>query len=817
MNKMSGIFLSLVAGLALATMASASDLLLWYQQPAVGWADALPIGNGRLGAMIFGTPDRERLQLNDITVWSGGPAVNPDRTNGWEHLPEIRQLLHDGNFGAAQGLASKWMLASAPYFPSYQTLGDLNFNFSYETNSFTNYRRWLDIDRAVAGVDFKVGDNTYHREMFSSAMDGVVATHVTCDHSGRVSFDLRLSRPAAAKTVFIAPDTLVMTGNTDMRRPRGRNQGTNNPAAAAPGIVPGNLDYEVRVRILTKGGKISGAGDTLTVTGADEATILLVAGTSYVLDYDKGYKGEVPHEQLVKTLAAASTKSFNKLEKAHTEDYQKFFRRVDLSVGKPQNLELPTDERLRQFGHGENDPALAVLYYQFGRYLLISSSRPDNPLPSNSQGIWGDGLELPWKCDYKSNINFEMNYWAVESANLSECDLPTIRYVESLVKPGRKTAQAYFNAPGWVHSFTGNAWGWTSPGDSTAYGIFFSGSAWTCQNLWEHYAFTQDKNYLQSVYPTLKEACQFYLAALVDDGNGNLVMSPSSSPENNFQTDDGVKGRLLEGSAVERELVWDLFGNVILATKALGTDADFRGQLKTARAKIHPLAIGKAGQLMEWEKDWDLNDPDPHNRHVSHLFALFPGHEIWPDTTPDFAAAAKKSLELRTDIGTGWSKAWKLNLWAHLGEGDHAYGLLCEQLQIIPANTPMNYSKGGGSYASLLDAHPPFQIDGNFGGVCGINEMLLQSGETYANPASPTGVSYILHLLPALPSAWPNGSVKGLRARGGFEVDMEWKNSKLVSATIRSVAGTNCKVRLEGKAKQLNLKPGDSVKLTANL
>ena len=691
------------------------------------------------------------------------------------------------------------MTCQAQYFPSYQTLGDLQFDFTFGQNAddakVTDYRRWLDLDRAVAGVEFKTNGNTYKREVFSSAADGILAMHVVSAEKGGVHFNLKLSRVVSAKTQFVAPDTLVMTGNTDM-----------------PGH-PGNLKYEVRVRVITKGGTVSGMGEHLTVSGADEATILLVSGTDYVLDYDRGYIGVVPHDDLIRRLASASSRSFSILEKAHTADYQKYFRRVALFVGKPQNLNDPTDERLRHFGNGMTDPALAVLYYQFGRYLLISSSRPDNPLPSNSQGIWGDGLDLPWKCDYKSNINFQMNYWAAESANLSECHLPMLRFVQSLVKPGRKTAQAYFNAPGWVHSYTANAWGWTSPGGFPGWGCFFGGSAWTCQHLWEHYAFTQDKAYLQWVFPVMKEACDFYLNTLVVDKNGFLATSPSTSPENAFRTDDGVTAHVSEGATAERQVVWDLFNNTIRACKALRVEETFRGQLTAAQAKIRQPEIGKAGQLMEWSHDWDLNAPEREHRHTSHLFALFPGHQISPDTTPELAIAARKTLELRGDGGTGWSKAWKINFWAHLQDGDHAYKMLCDQLVLVN-ESDTRYSNGGGSYASLLDAHPPFQIDGNFGAVSGVNEMLLQSGQTYFDPSASDEDHFVLHLLPALPSVWEEGSVKGLRARGGFEVDLQWKHSQLTSATIHSLTGTRCKVRLGKQERPIQLKPGDSMILT---
>jgi len=780
-------------------------LMLWFPVPAEKWTDALPVGNGRLGAMIFGRPQHERLQLNDITVWSGGPQPDANRPNAYLALPEIRAALAKGDYATAQKLVAANMTTTgkgdSAYDASYETLGDLTLESSLGSGPVSNYWRWLDIATAVSSVEFTADGKTYRREAFSSAPDHVLVTHLTCDHPGQISFTLKLSRVASATTTSDGNVTLVMRGNTDV------------PATARREALKGNLDYEVRVRVKAAGGTMRSNGDSLTVSGADEATVILAAGTTYILDYDKNFRGPDPHAVVARQLEAASSKSYDDLKKASIADYKRLFDRVSFSLPAEPAANQPTDVRLREYRDGKDDPSLAALYYQMGRYLLISSSREDNPLPSNSQGIWGDGLDLPWKCDYKSNINYEMNYWPSESANLSELHLPAIRFDRSLMEPGRKTAQAYYNAPGWAVAYTTNAWAWTAPGAGLPWGPFFEGGAWISQDVWEHYAFSRDREYLKAYYPMLRGSAEFYLSILVPDADGKLITSPSVSPENRFKTDSGVSGSVVDGSAVEREIIWDLFTNTIAASKVLGIDEAFRSRLQAAKDQMEPLQIGKAGQLEEWGHDWDLNGPEMNHRHVSHLFALFPGHQISPRETPALAAAVKKSLELRGDEATGWSNAWKINLWARLRDGDHAFKILNEQLRLAGAQTTDYHGEGGGTYADMLDAHPPFQIDGNFGSTSGIDEMLLQSAERYTDSSAPNEDRYVIDLLPALPSAWPNGSMHGLRARGGFQVDLDWKDRVLSSAVIRSVGGSAVKVRYGSKTETIRLRPGQQVRV----
>jgi alpha-L-fucosidase 2 len=761
--------------------------LLWYDHPAEKWVEALPVGNGRLGAMVFGQPGSERLQLNEVTIWSGHPQPDADRAEAYKSLPELRRLIRDGKYAEAEKFANAHFNCPTPYTASYQMLGDLKFDFQLPEGAVTNYTRWLDIDSAVTGVEFTAGGTKFEREIFSSASDQVLVERLTSSTKHGLNFTLKLSRPASARTRVVGSDTLVMTGNTDMPN------------------LKGNLDYEADTRILVKGGNVTGTLDGLKVENADEAVVLLTCGTTYLLDDAKGYRGADPHVA-AQRLEAAAKKPYAKLKAAHIADYQKYFHRVRFDLGNSPAANLPTDVRLKNYGDGKNDPGLTALFFQFGRYLMISSSRPDDPLPANLQGIWADGLKPPWQSDYHVNINLQMIYWPAEPANLGEMHLPMLNMTTNFVLPGSKTAKAYFgpDTPGWVMGYTANGWSWTSPGERLSWGIWFGGSGWLCRHLWEHYAYTQDKNYLRQVYPTMRGASEFWLANLVEGEDGKLITSPSSSPENNFITDQGVVSTVTEGATMERSIVWDLFDKTARAATALGADANFAAKLVAARDRIRPLQIGKAGQLMEWNGDWDMNSREPHHRHLSHLYALYPGDQIDPLTMPDLTAAAKKSIETRGDNGTGWSIAWKENLWARLRDGDHALRLLATQLHSTQ-QTGVVMAEAGGTYPNLFDAHPPFQIDGNFGAVSGMVEMLLQSHERYIDSRS--GIEcYVIDLLPALPKAWASGSVNGLRARGGFAVDITWRDGKLVEAKIHSDAGHPARLRYGAITRELALK-----------
>jgi alpha-L-fucosidase 2 len=750
------------------------DLVLWYRQPAAKWTEALPVGNGRLGAMVFGGIATERLQLNEDSVWSGRPRPDADRPEAYKALPEIRKLLFEGKYLEAEAMTNQYMTNqgggfNGAYDSSYQTLGDLHLEFDLDQGPVADYRRWLDLDTAVASVTFKVGEATFTREVFSSPVDQVILVRLACDKPGCVTVSAKLSRPAHAKTEFAAPDRLVMRGTSDGKE--------------------GDLEFEAQLKVIAIGGTISGGDDTLRIEKADEVLLLLAADTNHVLDWSKNYRGPDPKPAVGKTLAAASKKPFEAMRKAHVAEHQRLFHRCTLDLGTTDAARLPTDECLDRVKQGEFDPHLVVLYFQFGRYLLISSSRSGD-LPANLQGIWGDGLRMPWHCDYHANINVQMNYWPAEVCNLAECHLPLVDLTESLVEPGRKIAKAYYSAPGWVFHTITNVWGWTSPGWSAGWGFFPTGGAWMCQHLWEHYAFGGDKAYLKRVYPVMKECCEFFLAYLIEDKNGKLVTAPSTSPENRFRTADGTVASVCIGAAMDRQIIWDLFTNTIEASEALGQDEGFRKKLADARARILPPQIGKHGQLMERGEDYD--EPEPGHRHVSHLFALHPGRQITVTRTPDLAKAARVSLERRLASGgghTGWSRAWIINFWGRLRDGEKVH----ENVQALLAKSTL---------PNLFDNHPPFQIDGNFGGCAGIAEALLQShaGE--------------VHLLPALPKAWASGRVTGLRARGGFEVDVAWKDGALTEATLRSKLGGTAKVRHGQKILDVQVPQGKTVVLT---
>jgi len=901
---------------------------LWYDRPAELWLEALPLGNGRLGAMVFGGVNRERIALNEETVWSGSRAGN-DRPGASKNLPEIRRLLLAGRNVEAEALVNRTFTCrgagsgrghgSNVPFGCYQALGDLrivwktsdkplamnnwkratvvkddlpqavkpdadekgwadyvigggkvlrgeytmknlewvvmrhhltltkdqfdrlgvlmiapaamngsvyvngkevgqlagwramkNATVRVDVSRFLtpgdnvvaiaihryrqhgslplsvildpredveNYRRSLDLRDAVATSRYRRDGVTFTREAFASAPDQVIVLRFAADRAGSISFTAGMDRMERFEIVGDGKADLVMTGKL------------KSGVAGVDGMT-----YVARLRAVNHGGKVSVADSVLRVESADEVVLLIAAATNY-----RGFAGRRTADPLKATrddLDKAVAKTFDDLRAAHVAEHRGYFDRVGLTLddGKPESrkaAELPTDRRLAAFAKGATDPALAALYFNFGRYLLISSSRPGD-MPANLQGIWAEGIQTAWNCDYHLDINVQMNYWPAEVCGLGDCHRPLLKLIESLQKPGAATAKAYYDADGWVAHVITNVWGFTAPGEKASWGATASGSAWLCEHLWEHYAYNCDKDYLRWAYPIMKGSAEFYLDMLIaEPTHGWLVTAPSNSPENAFKLADGQVARVCMGPTMDMQILRELFGNCIRAAEVLGVDDEFRARLAKARAKLAPNRVGKHGQIMEWLEDYE--EVEQHHRHVSPLYGLHPYDEITPEGTPELAKAARVTLERRGDASTGWSMAWKVNFWARLGDGNHAHRLLS-----------MLMNRGAGNMFCL---HPPFQIDGNFGGAAGIAEMLLQScGGTVS-------------LLPALPDAWPDGKLTGLRARGGYEVDIEWSAGRLTRAVIRGVSNTKptCRLRYGKITRELPLARGQRLVLDGSL
>lgn len=763
----------MITGITTFTQAQTKQLKLWYKQPAQRWEETLALGNGKLGMMPNGGITSEKVVLNDITMWSGS-SQDANNYEAYKQLPEIRRLLAAGKNVEAQAIIDKSFVCTGKGsggvpFGCFQMLGDLNLSYQYKGVAdkdvkFENYERELSLNNALAKTTFQVNGVTYKREYFTSFGDDVDVIKLSADKPGMLNLSINISRPERGVTSTTGNE-LDLIGQLD--------NGTDGKG----------VSYKAAVKAKLTGGSLSSTPTSLVIKDATEVLIYVSASTDF--------KNPQYLSKLNNAMNAALNKPYALQKQQHITNFQKLFNRVKVDLGSSEAEKLTTDQRLIAFrSNPDADNALSVLFYQFGRYLSICSTRV-GLLPPNLQGLWANEVHTPWNGDYHLDINIEMNQWPVEVSNLSELNLPLADLVKGMVPHGEKTAKAYYNADGWVAHVITNPWGFTEPGESASWGVCKVGSGWLCDNLWQHYDFTGDKNYLKQIYPILKGAAQFYSSMLINDAKtGWLVTSPSSSPENSFYLPDGTHASICVGPTIDNQIIRQLFNNVITASKVLGKDEAFSKTLAAKVKKLPPPGIiAKDGRIQEWLEDY--KETEPQHRHVSHLYGLFPASEITPEATPALAEAAKKTLDVRGDDGPSWSIAYKILWWARLHDGNRTYKLF-KELMKPTIKTDINYGAGGGVYPNLLSAGPPFQIDGNFGAEAGIAEMLIQSHAGF------------IDFIPSIPDVWKaQGEVKGLKARGNFTVDLKWKDGKVTAYKVTSPTPRMVKVKINGEVKNI--------------